>query len=186
MEGASVISQATLNAAASAVADVTLPTALRQLMSSAARLTDVRLEQRSAAGALLGVGAGTSGAGQTGSGSASKPFQTSCVISLRTANPTRSGRGRLYWPALGAVIGSDSLRLVTPATETVGTAAQTYFRAVREALQLALELPNLPLAVHSQKYAVDYPVTDYEIGDVLDVQRRRRDKAVENRYTTVV
>lgn len=52
--------------------------------------------------------------GTNGTSSFLNPNQTCFVSTLRTASPTRRGRGRIFWPALGASMGANGLFVPTP------------------------------------------------------------------------
>lgn len=177
-------SQAAMNAAATAIANAGLPAQLIGKLSTAVAFTDVRLEQRSAAGLLYAVGQGVRTAPQSGTGTPSKPFQTSMVLSLRTAHPGRRGRGRMYIPALAMPIAASSLRVQQADIDSTLAAMKGLLMATGTLLQAALGDIAHVLAVHSKVGALETEVNMLEMGDVLDVQRRRRDKAVENRTAT--
>lgn len=175
--------QALMNAAATAIANAGLPSFLNSYLSPAGTLTSVRLEQRTASGALLVVGEGARSTPANGSGSATKPFQTSLVVSLRTAVPGRRGRGRMYWPALGASISATTLRLAMGSIEAMAPLMVTFLKGTGDLLQATFGGVAHVLTVHSKANASEEEVIALEVGDVLDVQRRRRDKAIENRVT---
>lgn len=171
-------------AAANAIAALVVPTDLKNLLSSAALMASVRVERRTDSNVLVGAAeAAWTGGGQP-TGTPSKPFQTSVVLSLRTNVPGASGRGRLYWPALGAALNNGTLRLSGPTPTAVATAAVGYLDGIETALKNALHptpsLIDLHLAVYSPTRAAKTDVTRIEVGDVLDVQRRRRDRVAEN------
>lgn len=176
--------QAAMNAAATAIANAGLPADILSMLSSACTLTDVRLEQRTATGRLEAVGAGARATAQPGTSGANKPFQVSAVISLRTAVPGRRGRGRMYWPALGIPITTSGLRVQQTDIDAKLAAVKGLLVSTGGRLQTAFgDIPHV-LAVYSKVGAMETEVNALEMGDVLDVQRRRRDKAVENRTTT--
>lgn len=181
--------QAAGQTAATAIAALTYPTALKDLQSNVAIPTTVRVERRSDANVLLGAAEAPFVGFSPGTGTATKPFQTSVVISLRSNTPGASGRGRLYWPALGAAVGVSTLRLTVPTTTAVVTAAKTYLDAIETALKEAFHptpsLIDFHLAVYSPTKQTKTDIVRIEVGDILDTQRRRRDAAAEN-YASVV
>lgn len=181
--------QAAGQTAATAIAALTYPTALKDLQSNVAIPTTVRVERRSDANVLLGAAEAPFVGFSPGTGTATKPFQTSVVISLRSNTPGASGRGRLYWPALGAAVGVSTLRLTVPTTTAVATAAKTYLDAIETALKEAFHptpsLIDFHLAVYSPTKQTKTDIVRIEVGDILDTQRRRRDAAAEN-YASVV
>lgn len=179
--------QATGDAMATAIAALTPGTTMRAWLSTTASLQNIRLEGRSDTGELLGIAQAVKGSSQAGTGTASKPFQTAAVISLRTNTPGGRGRGRLYWPALGATIVNTTLRINPADVTTFASEARTYLAAISAALATAGGFPptaSCPLIVRSTTGVFETQVNRLQVGDVLDVQRRRRDKAPEN-YTSL-
>lgn len=172
-----------MNALALAVRAVSVPDSLKSLMSSGAQVTSFRVEGRTGGNDLVlaAEAAPTSGA-ISGTGIATKPYQTSVVASLLTGFAGASRRGRLYWPALGAGI-SGNLRLNSPTAAATATDMSAYLRAIQTAISAQTKFAGSRLVVFSQKLGVKTPVTEISVGDVLDVQRRRRDRAVESRST---
>lgn len=175
--------------AADAVAVLQLGTALNGLKSSAAAPSRVRVERRSDQGVLIGAAEANWAPGTTGQSSPIHPPQTALVFSLRTAVPGRSGRGRLYWPALGATLAAATLRLNAPAPQGIADAICAYLDLVGTTLKNNLHptpsLVNCKLAVVSTTKKNHQLVNSIQIGNVLDTQRRRRDRLIEE-YTTNV
>ncbi|MGK4456075.1 hypothetical protein, partial [Klebsiella pneumoniae] len=73
------------------------------LLSTNGSVTGFRVENRGEDEELLNVGEAAYTSPITGTGTASKSPQDAITISLRTSTPGARGRGRIYWPALGAV-----------------------------------------------------------------------------------
>lgn len=172
-------------AAADAISAIALPAALNQLCSKVAPRSRVRVERRTDANELLGAAEALWIGGTAATNTGQLPFQTSCVISLRSNTPGGSGRGRLYWPALGAAVDGSTLRLSNPTTAAVATAAATYLDAIATALKNALapapSLVDYDLAVYSPTQQSKQRIVRVEVGDILDTQNRRRDRLVESR-----
>lgn len=175
------ISQTDMNELATDISAIDVPPSLRALMSTSAAVIGARVEQRSAGGQLISVGEGARSTPLVGTGQATKPAQCAMVISLRTPVPGRSGRGRVYWPAIGAAMVPTSLRMTMQTVEESIDAFRTYTRAMRTAIDTTLGSGNSVLAVRSERQQVEHWVSVIEGGDVIDTQRRRRDKLVENR-----
>lgn len=175
--------QAAGQVAADAIADLEVPIELLALMSGSSGRQRVRVERRTDANVLLGAAEALWSGGAPGNGSATKTFQSAVVISLRSNVPGSRGRGRIYWPAIGAVIGIGNLRLSNPTPAAVATAAASYLDAIETELKNALEpVPSLidyHLAVYSPTTQTKVDVSRIEVGDVLDTQRRRRDRVPE-------
>lgn len=156
---------------------------VKQAPSTAVRSTLVRVEQRTDANVLVAAAeAAWTQLGSSGAG-ASKPPQTAIVFSLRTGIPGARRRGRIYWPALAATINPDSLRLTSTATTAYATQMAAYLDGIETALKEAISpspsLNDFALAVYSPTDRVCTDVKTIMVGDVLDVQRRRRDKIPE-------
>lgn len=176
------VSQAQCVTVATAVAAVNPGTNMLTYMAPGTQLSAVRVEGRTRAG-LLAAQAEVNRAGLlNGSGSVVHPFQTSAVISLRTAQVGASGRGRLYWPATGVVCVSNSNRPATATVDAFVAAAKVYLNAIQTAVRVTF--PGSYLAVWSRKQNALFSVNQIQSGDVLDVQRRRRDVLLEN-YSSV-
>lgn len=175
------ISQTDMNALATAISAIDVPPSLRTMMSTSAAVIGARVEHRSSGGTLISVGEGARSTPLIGAGQATKPAQCSFVVSLRTPVPGRSGRGRVYWPALGAPMVPTSLRMTMLSVEETIDGFRTYTRAMRTAIDTTLGSGNSVLAVRSERQQTEHWVSVIEGGDVIDTQRRRRDKLVENR-----
>lgn len=172
-----------LQDAALRIAAVEIETSLKQVTSTAVRSTLVRVEQRQDNGVLTAAAeAAWTQLGSSGAG-ASKPPQTAIVFSLRTGIPGARRRGRIYWPALGATIEASTLRLTGAATLAYATQMAAYLDKIETALKEAIDpspsLNDFSLAVYSPTDKVCTDVRTIMVGDVLDVQRRRRDKIPE-------
>lgn len=177
------VSAAQANTIAQAIAAAPVPSNLQPMWSSSTSMTAYRVEARNLDGTLESLAESVRAAPIGGTGTAPHPFQTSLVVSLRTATPGASGRGRLYFPATGQIIDVASLR-VTPSgvTNALG-AVKTYLSAIQTAIDATLD--GVALTVWSRKGAGSTsPVNSLQMGNVFDVQRRRRDSLIEN-YTAL-
>lgn len=104
-----------------------------------------------------------------GSG-ATLPNQCALVVSLRSTNPGRKGRGRFYLPALNPSVVNGRMNTPTPAT--VASATKTFLDGV-----------NADLATLSAGYRLiagtsTLPITTIVVDDIIDTQRRRRNKVI--------
>jgi hypothetical protein len=112
-----------------------------------------------------------------GSSALQHPKQSCCVMTLRTALATRSGRGRMYLPATGAPMAGTGL--MTSATiDAVVDATGAMFSAITDA--------TIKVVVLSQKTGITTPVVAVDADYVPDTQRRRRNKLVSSRHTSPV
>jgi len=180
----STVDQTSLDTACNAISNLTVPTALLNKMSNALRVTGARVEVRNDANdALIGISIDNRTTPAVGSGTPLRPAQNAMVFSLRTNTPGASGRGRIYWPALGDAIGSDlrySSAIVTAALSDM----RIYLNGMRSALAAAFPTIGFDLAVRSKTTHTTPHVNKIQLGNVLDTQRRRRDSMVED-YSTI-
>jgi len=146
-------------------------------------LTGYRVEARSYAGVLENQAEATRTTPIAGQGNQPHPFQTAVCISLRTSQVGASGRGRLYVPANGMQIGVNNLRPTTAVVQAFLTGAYVTLGSMTTAIRATFAGANL--AVWSRTLKVANNVTALQVGDILDVQRRRRDTLVEG-YTNQV
>lgn len=177
--------QAMVNAAAG----IAVPSSLLQIMGPNVNISKYRLEGRSnTTDDLLGW-AEKINAPQAGTGSVNTmPMQTAVVFSLRTNTPGARGRGRLYFPACAATINTQ-FRVSSPTPTALTTDFRTWMKNIQAAM-LAAANPGLPwttlhLAVRSKANAATPHVVEIQTGDILDTQRRRRDRVPENYITQV-
>lgn len=170
-----------MNAAAKAVSDGGIPSGLMTKMGGAVKFTGVRLEQRTEMDTLVASGEAVRTSAIAGSGAATKPFQASVVASLRTDNVTRQGRGRMYWPLLSVLTNNDSLRISAADTKVIADSVWSLLNDTGVKLQVPLGVGTWDPAVFSRVGATIRQVRRVEVGDIIDVQRKRRDKTFENR-----
>lgn len=156
---------------------------LKQFLSSVASITSVRVESISPSGTLVQAAEWVPSIGVTGTGLGNKPFQTAVVASLLTGRPGRSFRGRLYWPALNVTLSGTTLRLSAGQGQAFANAMAEFLTDISAASPAD---PSLTLSVVSQTLNVATPVNLISVGDVLDVQRRRRDSLLELRSSQVM
>lgn len=159
-----------------------LPLPFKQLLSTNGALTGWRVEQRGEDERILALSEGLAVAPVVGQGAPTKSPQDACVISLRSSTPGPTGRGRFYWPALGADLTLQYVMDVpTPASAVAG--ARTWLNAIGTAVNAAFGSLSIPstvvLSVRSVKNHVCRDVTSLQVGSVLDTQRRRRDSLPE-------
>lgn len=102
----------------------------------------------------------------TGAGQA-LPQRASVVTGLRTATPTRSGRGRMYWPAPSASELTTTGDLLSAAAATLATGLAAVLNTFSATSQ--------PVIYH-RLTRTSTPVTTVTVGVVLGTQRRRTNK----------
>lgn len=165
----------------------TIPPELRTLMSSSATFTGYRLEGRDEDESLLGVAEAFYTTPIAGTGTQSKVNQSALVLSLRTILPGARGRGRMYWPALGATITPGTGKLSAPTPAILALATTVLLHLIEDIIRDNAGLfpwTEVLTGVRSQTDHVTRTVTRVQVGDVLDTQRRRRDMLAET-YASV-
>ena len=183
--------QASGQAMVDAAAAVVPTTSMRALLGPIANQGRYRLEARhNVTDELLGFAEKVLSSPHIGTGAQNvKTMQTAVVLSLRTSTPGARGRGRLYYPAFGANV-NDSFRLSAPAPTALLADFKSYLESVRSAM-LTASGPGWPflglnLAVRSKANSTTPHVVQLQLGDILDVQRRRRDRIPESYVVTPV
>ena len=92
------------------------------------------------------------------------PADVAIVVSERSAQATRSGRGRFYLPQPYAGVLGNGGRLASATTTTIANIAQSAY--------VALQTSATPV-IYSPTYRTSYPVERIDVGDLADTQRRR-------------
>jgi len=107
----------------------------------------------------------------------SLPPQIAIVVSLRTELANRAGRGRFYLPspATNAVTAG---RLTTAIQQNVVNAMTRMFAS--------LDSAGITPILFSRTTFQNTTVTSFNVGDVFDTQRRRRNQLVETRISGTV
>jgi hypothetical protein len=167
-----------LNTVVSAINSISIPTSVRLMQSTSTNNTGCRVEARKLTGELEALAEGVRGTAIPGTGTSAHSYQTALVTSLRTAQAGATGRGRVYWPATGMIVSASSLRPSAADVTSALAGVKTYLAAITTAI--APTLGSAPLIVWSRSSGGRYLVNRLLMGDVLDVQRRRRDAAVES------
>jgi hypothetical protein len=165
----------TIATAANAVA---IPTGLRALFNSQTTFATMRVESRLWDGSLEAAAEHVKGTPVAGLLTSSLPYQTSVVTSLRTAFPGAQGRGRLYWPATANILLGATMRIDPTTVTNLLAGVKTYLSGLETAVQATVA--SARLVVWSRTSETGHYVNRIQIGDVTDVQRRRRDTITEN------
>lgn len=177
------VTAAEANTIATAIAARAVPAGLLALNPGVVTVTGVRVEARTVGGVLEALGEANRGTPAAGTSSGSHGFSAAMVMSLRTALPGASGRGRLYWPACGVTMNNLTLRINAADITAALTGIKTYLSGIDTDIEATLA-GAASLVVWSRKSAVLTAVNSIQIGDVLDTQRRRRDVIVEGYQST--
>lgn len=168
---------ATAVAAAFADSPSLLPQQLSQLLTSSATIDNIRVSRYGTTGDLLWYHDAPLANKKAGTGTLSGPTTQALVFSLSAGLFARTGRGRLFWPALTYPVDTSSGRV------TKGTLPQMLsdFRTMIVGIENAAPSGISPtLAVYSAKLGVAQPVNSLRVGDVMDSQRRRKDALKES------
>lgn len=107
----------------------------------------------------------------------SLPFQCAPAVSLRSNLATRAGRGRFYAPSLAV----DQI-----AGGKMVVAAQNALLAGTTAMIGSLTAAGLNAVLYSRTTHTTQEIVRADVGDVIDTQRRRRNKLIEQRVSANV
>jgi hypothetical protein len=178
------VSAPELTAAVAAINGITIPSNIHSLWSPGTTLSGVTLEARTHAGVLEAQASGLRSTPVAGTGTATLPFQSALVLSMRTTAGGQRGRGRLYMPATGTQLVAATNRVTSSQLDGFLTSMKTYLAAVQTAIDTNVD-ETVGLAIWSRTALSSALVTQLRVGDVVDTQRRRRD-AVPETYREVV
>lgn len=167
------------------VANITaakIPLPLKALLSTSASIAGWRVDGYDDNEVNTAQGYASYASAVQGTANAAKTPQDAVVFSLRTNHAGRNGRGRMYWPAFGAVLGAYwKLSVPTPAETALGAA--TLLDLIGDQINAELAANSLTetveLCVRSRTDKASYRVSSIQVGDILDTQRRRRNKLIE-------
>lgn len=108
-----------------------------------------------------------------GPGTSVLPVQNSVVMSLRTANATRKGRGRMYLPGLGNSSLDSSGMVGSTARNNVANGGAALMAALQHTQGAGPALEIAPVVI-GQAGTTFFKVKRCSVGSVVDAQRRRR------------
>ena len=178
------VDQANLDTACDAIAALTPNAFLTGFMSTSLQITGAKVEVRDDSNdALIAISQSVRGTPLSGTTSALRGAQNAIVLSLRTTTPGASGRGRLYWPAVGTGVDTQ-LRFGSGAVSDFLSGMKTYLGAMDAALTSAFTGIAFDLSVRSKTTLTTPHVNKLQAGNVPDTQRRRRDAMIED-YTAL-
>jgi hypothetical protein len=156
-----------------------MTSAFQALLPTTTQITDLRTDQLDA---VTGKNAAQtkSGVSLAGSAATGQMSPRDCtVIGLRTALPTRAGRGRMFWPGVAAArLSSTGLISTVDATSIVNgfSTALTTFKATAT-----------PVILHKKIHPLTFELVTYvTVGNVLGTQRRRTNKVTQAYATHTV
>lgn len=164
-----------------------VPAGMLAFMSSAYAITAVRAAAVDAGTHKeTAVGLVQLGAPVAGTGAPVQAQEVACVISLLTGAPGRRYRGRMYWPGVGRSVSSSRMRYATADCQSLADAAVQFLNQLATLFQGGPVLPppvgsgtTRPVVVSKVDGATYREVLQTSVGDIPDVQRRRRNKEKE-------
>jgi hypothetical protein len=179
-EFGTTVDQTKLDQAANDIAGLSPGSSLLSFLSNSLAITGARVEVRDdSTDALMAISIQVRPTPLAGTGTPLRGAATAMVCSLRTNTPGGSGRGRLYWPAIGTAV-TTQLRFDSATQAGALTNFGTYFHAMEDALATAFPTVGFDLAVRSRTTHTTPHVNKIQVGNVPDTQRRRRDKQIED------
>lgn len=114
------------------------------------------------------------------------PNQSALVVTLVTARPGRTGRGRVYLPFLSPIFQAGTDRIADTGRDAVCFSFSAFITTMNLNDDGGTFGP-FDIAVQSTvNMAAPPPVTSVRVGNVVDTQRRRRNKVVEQYQTSGV
>lgn len=113
------------------------------------------------------------------------PLQNSVVASHRTQQVGRRGRGRMYLPVMAAD-GIDAAGRLTSTRQADVLAAQVAMVGGLYFSGTGTDLFNVRPIVTGKPYAKYGVISEVQVGNVMDTQRRRRDRLEETRISTPI
>lgn len=121
-----------------------------------------------------------------GGASVALPFHTCEIVTFRTAQATKWGRGRWYFPPLTATaLGTDGFEILAAAQTAMEGALTAYFAAVGATYEHVIVHRKATAGGARAAYTTD-PVVAADIPNIFAVQRRRADKLVATRLSVTV
>lgn len=115
--------------------------------------------------------------GRVGTGASPHPKQIALAVSLRSANSSRSGRGRMFFPATGIPMATTGLVSGTAHTGIAST-LRDFFNTLRAG--------TVTPVVVSQTQSIARPVVSVDVDTVPDTIRARRARIVGTRTSYAV
>lgn len=103
------------------------------------------------------------------------PAEVALVVSLRTALANRTGRGRFYLPQPAIPILDEDGNLADVAQNAIVAALTFAFTAANNAGEVPVVYSRTARAVRQ--------ITSFDVGDILDVQKRRTNNLTQQRVS---
>lgn len=145
-------------------------------LSAQGAITYVRTAVIGPDGKEVSVALYEASAPKPGGGTLRMPTQVAVVASMVTGRPGRANAGRMYLPALGAVINT-SARIEDNGVATLATDVANWLTSVKGAGAGVFDAELFPAVLSSKGTAAE--ILRVRVGNRLDIQRRRADKEKE-------
>jgi hypothetical protein len=114
------------------------------------------------------------------------PFHTCEIITFRTANATKWGRGRWYFPPLGYnALAASGFEILAAAQTALQDGLNAYFTSVGSAYQHVILHKKTTAGGARLAFSTD-PIVKCDIPSTFAVQRRRADKVVPSRLSVTL
>lgn len=155
-------------------------------MSNGLRYKTVNTYKIGADGKAEAQGEGTFSANQGGSSTSALPTEVALCCTTRTGSPGRSNRGRLYLGGLANEALAADGKVRVGLNSGIAIALAQFFRDVRDIDVSTGQQDKWEPHVASFTHGTSRKITAVAVGDVFDVQRRRRTGLVESYSTDAV
>lgn len=181
---ASSLSQADCNGLATAanvlwLADVwTTGTGIKVVVDTGATMTNTKVYWYPAGAHSAATSGFATNTSSSGTSTLKTVPQVACVVTLQTGNAGRGNRGRVYIPMVASQ-GLSSGRLSTTDTDLIANAVRTYIVGQNGLTQGSNTFTSIVAG------GVGADITQVKVDNILDTQRRRRDKYTAS-YSKVV
>lgn len=122
----------------------------------------------------------------SGGHSGALPSEVSICCTLEGDRPGRSYRGRMYLPGIAPTVLTADGIISTAATEALATQCAAYFTALAGITYGTGGTFGLDSGVLSRKLGVFTPMASVRVGNIMDVQVRRRNGSTEEYSSATV
>ena len=143
---------------------------IKNLVSTSGNVTGARVYFYPTGSTTASVSGVSTASPQGGVGTATNPPQTALVVSLLSGFPGRHNRGRIYLPLLTS--GVDSNLRWSGNVQPVAVSIANWLSLVRT--RALTDTPTAPIVGGAT--ATNVAISTVRVDNVLDTQRRRRDK----------
>jgi hypothetical protein len=153
---------------------------VRSFLHVTTKYTDVKLyEMDPATGKTGDLAQANFSIDNLGLSQSALPTEVAMAATLETGKPGRSFRGRVFMGGFSAnILDAATGRAKPQATDVFSLALAQFMQKSRDQVN---DIDAYRACVYSRKLQTTRPITRVSVGDVMDVQRRRRNALVESR-----